>query len=111
LLLPLAHHLVALSKLPSYLAMLSQELMSEQAFPTACENLAPRTMELRKTHPYGVAGALISIPELREPLYKQGQALLELVKEALAQLSDDQRPRRGRLIVSHSGAMVAMEKY
>ena len=53
-----------------------------------------------------MTGALISIPELREPLYKQGQALLGLVKDALAQLLEGQRA----LIVSHDGTMVAMEK-
>jgi hypothetical protein len=67
------------------------------SIPHGPPEFGPRIMELRKTHPYGVAGALISIPELREPLYKQGEALLELVKEALAQLLDGQRG----LIVSH----------
>jgi broad specificity phosphatase PhoE len=76
------------------------------SIPQGPPEYGPRIMELRKTHPYGVAGALISIPELREPLYKQGQALLELVKEVLAQLLDDQRG----LIVSHDGTMVAMER-
>jgi broad specificity phosphatase PhoE len=74
--------------------------------PQGPPEFGPRIMELRKTHPYGVAGALISIPELREPLYQQGQALLELVKETMARLSEDQRA----LIVSHDGTMVAMEK-
>jgi broad specificity phosphatase PhoE len=76
------------------------------SIPQGAPEFGQRIMELRKTHPYGVAGALISIPELREPLFKQGQALLELVKEALAQLLEGQRG----LIVSHDGTMVAMEK-
>jgi hypothetical protein len=53
-----------------------------------------------------VAGALASIPELREPLYKQGEALAELVKDVLAELPEGQRA----LIVSHDGTMIAMEK-
>jgi broad specificity phosphatase PhoE len=75
--------------------------------PQIPQEFRPRAAELRKTHPEGVAGgALFSIPELREPLHKQGQALLELVKETLAQLPEGQRA----LIVSHDGTMVGMEK-
>jgi hypothetical protein len=66
----------------------------------------PRIAELRKTHPFGVAGAIISIPELREPLQQQGQSLRELVKECLGKLKDGERA----LIVSHDGSMVAFEK-
>jgi broad specificity phosphatase PhoE len=75
------------------------------SIPQGAPEFGPRIAELRKTHPHGVTGALIAIPELREPLYKQGQALLELVKDARAQLLEDQRA----LIVSHDGTMVAME--
>ena len=65
-----------------------------------------RVAELRKTHPFGVAGAIISIPELREPLRKQGERLLDLAKETLEQLADSE----SALIVSHDGTMVAAEK-
>lgn len=65
-----------------------------------------RIGELRKTHPLGVAGALISIPELHEPLRQQGAALKELVQEALEGLEDGQQA----LVVSHDGTMVALEK-
>lgn len=68
--------------------------------------LSAKVLELRKTHPFGVAGAIISIPELREPLQKQGEALKDLLAETLKTLQDDQRA----LIVSHDGAMVALEK-
>jgi broad specificity phosphatase PhoE len=74
--------------------------------PKRAQEFGRRIAELRKTHPHGVPGALISIPELREPLCKQGVALLELVKDVLAELSEGQRG----LIVSHDGTMVAMEK-
>jgi hypothetical protein len=76
------------------------------SIPKGAQEFGRRIAELRKTHPHGVAGALASIPELREPLYKQGEALLELVKDVLAELSEGQRG----LIVSHDGTMVAMEK-
>lgn len=65
-----------------------------------------RVAELRKTHPFGVAGAIISVPELRKPLREQGQQLVALAKETFNQLSDDQRA----LIVSHDGTIVAAEK-
>lgn len=65
-----------------------------------------RVAVLRKTHPLGVAGAIISVPELREPLRSQGEALNELVAETMAELADGQRA----LIVSHDGTMVALEK-
>ena len=62
--------------------------------------------ELRKTHPFGVAGAIISIPELRAPLRAQGEAFKELISETLSKLNDSERA----LIVSHDGTMVALEK-
>ncbi|HYG84436.1 MAG TPA: phosphoglycerate mutase family protein [Verrucomicrobiae bacterium] len=65
-----------------------------------------RVAKLRKTDPFGVAGAIISIPELREPLRGQGQHLVDLTRETLSQLSDDQRA----LIVSHDGTIAAAEK-
>jgi broad specificity phosphatase PhoE len=68
--------------------------------------LSAKVQELRKTHPFGVAGAIISIPELREPLQKQGEALKGLLVETLNSLEDDQRA----LVVSHDGTMVALEK-
>ena len=66
----------------------------------------PQIAERRKTDPFGVAGAIISIPELREPLRAQGQALKKLVQETIDKLGDGQRA----LIVSHDGTMVALEK-
>jgi broad specificity phosphatase PhoE len=68
--------------------------------------LSAKVLELRKTHPFGVAGAIISIPELREPLRDQGEALKELLNETLEALEDGQRA----LLVSHDGTMVALEK-
>lgn len=62
--------------------------------------------EMRKNHPLGVAGALFSIPELREPLRLKGQELKELIEETLAKLEDGQQA----LIVSHDGMMVALYK-
>lgn len=68
--------------------------------------LRKQVAERRKTHPLGVVGAIISISELREPLRKQGEALKELIEEALSKLTDEQ----GALIVSHDGPIVAAEK-
>ena len=68
--------------------------------------MSAKVQELRKTHPFGVAGAIISIPELREPLRKQGEALKDLLVETFDLLEIDQRA----LIVSHDGTMVALEK-
>lgn len=62
--------------------------------------------ELRKSNPLGVAGAIISISELREPLRTQGQLLMTLVEELLMKLADNEKA----LIVSHDGTMVALEK-
>lgn len=68
--------------------------------------LSAKVQELRKTHPFGVAGAIISIPELREPLRRQGEALKSLLVETLNSMEDNERA----LIVSHDGTMVALEK-
>jgi broad specificity phosphatase PhoE len=68
--------------------------------------VGPQIAELRKIHPFGVAGAIISIPGLREPLKQQGLALKELVEESLEKLKDGERA----LIISHDGTMVAFEK-
>ena len=68
--------------------------------------LGAKVLELRKTHPFGVAGAIISIPELREPLQRQGEALKNLLVTTLNSLQDNQRA----LVVSHDGTMVALEK-
>lgn len=90
------------------------ELLSDQK-PTVDERasilqsppeLSAKVLELRKTHPFGVAGVIISIPELREPLQRQGEALKDLLVETLDALEDDQRA----LIVSHDGTMIALEK-
>lgn len=72
----------------------------------ALPEFGPQIAELRKTHPFGVAGAIISIPDLREPLKQQGLALKELVEESLKKLKDGERA----LIVSHDGTMIALEK-
>jgi broad specificity phosphatase PhoE len=62
--------------------------------------------ELRQKHPFGVAGAIFSIPELIEPVKKAGQNLIELIKEISSKL-----PKNGRaLIISHDGTMVSAEK-
>lgn len=62
--------------------------------------------ELRQKHPFGVAGAILSIPELIEPVKKAGKNLIELIKEAVSKL-----PENGRaLIISHDGTMVSAEK-
>jgi broad specificity phosphatase PhoE len=66
----------------------------------------PQIAQLRTTNPFGVAGAIISIRELREPLRQQGQLLKQLLIESLEKLDDGQRA----LIVSHDGTMVALEK-
>ena len=76
------------------------------SIPKTPPEFGPQIAELRKTHPFGVAGAIISIPELREPLRQQGQALKALVAETLDKLADGQRA----LIVSHDGTMVGLEK-
>lgn len=65
-----------------------------------------RIATLRNIHPLGVAGAIISIPELHDALRQQGQRLLDLVIATLNNLVDGQRA----LIVSHDGTMVASEK-
>lgn len=59
-----------------------------------------------KNHPFGVAGALFSIPELREPLRAKGLEFKQLIEETLSKLEDEQRA----LIVSHDGMMVALGK-
>lgn len=68
--------------------------------------LSAKVAELRKTHPLGVAGAIISIPELHKPLQRQGEALNSLVAETMEKLADGQQA----LIVSHDGTIVALEK-
>lgn len=68
--------------------------------------LGAKVLELRKTHPFGIAGAIISIPELREPLRRQGEALKDLLVKTLSSLENDERA----LVVSHDGTMVALEK-
>lgn len=67
---------------------------------------AQKVNELRKTHPLGVAGAIFSLPELRESVKDAGNQLIELIKEILNKLSAGQQA----LIVSHDGTMVSAEK-
>lgn len=62
--------------------------------------------DLRKSHPFGVAGAILSLEELHESARKAGQKLLDLVKEVLSKLPEDGKG----LIISHDGTMVTMEK-
>lgn len=75
-------------------------------YTSPSQELSAHVAELRKTHPFGVAGAIISIPELRGPLRQQGEAMHDLVAETMQALPPDQRA----LIVSHDGTMVALEK-
>lgn len=65
-----------------------------------------KVTELRQKHPFGVAGAIFSIPELNKSVKEAGQNLIGLIKEILSKL-----PKNGRaLIISHDGTMVAAEK-
>lgn len=99
---------------PAGRAQETAELLSSQkpkvderaAILKSSPELSTKVQELRKTHRFGVAGAIISIPELREPLRRQGEALKDLLAETLDLLADGQRA----LIVSHDGTMVALEK-
>ncbi len=65
-----------------------------------------RITELRQKHPLGVAGAIFTLPELRESIIKAGQDLMQLIQEIIIEL-----PQNGKaLIISHDGTMVAAEK-
>jgi hypothetical protein len=105
LLLPSAHYLVAPKKTAQLLSDVEPRTDERASIPEDAPEFGPRIAGLRKAYPYGIVSALISIPELREPLYKQGRALLKLVKSA----RPTARCQRG-LIVSHGGTMVAMKK-
>jgi broad specificity phosphatase PhoE len=62
--------------------------------------------QLRPTHPFGVAGAIFSLPELKSSVREAGEKLVELIRETLDKLSEEHRA----LIVSHDGTMVSAEK-
>jgi broad specificity phosphatase PhoE len=76
------------------------------ATPKAPSEFGQKIAERRKTHPFGVAGALFDIPEVRPALQAAGSALSELIRQALSEVPDGQ----SALIVSHDGTMVSAER-
>jgi len=59
-----------------------------------------------QNHPFGIAGVIFDHPEYREMIQKQGEKLVELIKETFVKL-----PENGTaLIISHDGVMVSAEK-
>lgn len=60
----------------------------------------------RKNNPAGTFGAIMSIPELVEPLKTRSRELTELIKEVLSGLKNDQKA----LIVSHDAIILGAKK-
>jgi broad specificity phosphatase PhoE len=63
-------------------------------------------LERRSTHPLGIAGALFEAKEAHPALKIAGEALSQLIRQALDELQEGQKA----LIVSHDGTMVAAER-
>ncbi len=63
-------------------------------------------LKRRSTHPLGIAGALFETEEARPALKVAGEGLVQLIKQALNELQENQKA----LIVSHDGTMVAAER-
>lgn len=65
-----------------------------------------KLVEVQKTHPLGIIGAIWQQPSLVDDAKEAGRKLSELVIETMNKL-----PENGRaLIVSHDGTMVGLEK-
>jgi broad specificity phosphatase PhoE len=79
---------------------------SAASVPQSPPVIREEVLERRKTHPLGIAGALFEAQEAHPALKFAGQALTQLIQQALDELQKDQKA----LIISHDGTMVAAER-
>jgi broad specificity phosphatase PhoE len=79
---------------------------SNASVPQSPPEVRERILERRTTHPLGIAGALFETKEAHPALRTAGEALTQLIKQALGDLQNGQKA----LIVSHDGTMVATER-
>jgi broad specificity phosphatase PhoE len=82
--------------------------LTEAAASVALSPIGVRDQILkrRSIHPLGIAGALFETEEAHPALKVAGEALIQLIKQALNELQKNQKA----LIVSHDGTMVAAER-
>ncbi len=74
--------------------------------PTFPDSELDKLVEIQKTHPLGIIGAIWQQPSLVEDAKEAGRKLSELVVETMTSLANNERA----LIVSHDGTMVGLEK-
>jgi broad specificity phosphatase PhoE len=74
--------------------------------PESPAEVRDQILRRRSTHPLGIAGALFEAKEARPALKIAGEALSQLIQQALSELQEGQKA----LIVSHDGTMVAAER-
>lgn len=81
-------------------------LLKDEGVPQSPSEIRGAILERRKTHPLGIAGALFEAEEARPALKLAGQALNQLIRQALDELRENQKA----LIISHDGTMIAAER-
>lgn len=82
------------------------QITAAASVPQSPSSVRDRILELRNTHPLGIAGALFETKEAHSALKAAGQALSQLIQQMLKELQKDQKA----LIVSHDGTMIATER-